>query len=490
MIEFTLMRAARFLRVCVHLFFLTILILSSAGFRAGPAVKVSAGAQGKLACQVLVRFRPRVAESDLQLPALPVQLTLVRRIPKIDVWVADCGDAEPGRLAAELNADGRVAWAEPNGWVYATQTDLTGPRCALAAQGCNTRRPARSSWGSSLPEVIPDDDFFAAQQENLRLIGLPNAWALTTGDAAPIAILDSGVDLDHPDLAQKIWVNTDEIPGNGLDDDGNGYVDDVQGWDFYPQPDALPDDEFGHGSLVAGIAAAETNNGKGIAGVSWQAQIMPLKVLGRTGAGSLDALAEGIVYAADNGARILNMSLGGEPAGGGSQTVDVALAYARSKGCLMVAAAGNTAGAVLYPASSPLVLAVAATDNQDLPWNFSSRGPEVDLAAPGVDIFSTYIGSAYFQVTGTSAAAPQVSGVAELVWSLHPDLPAAEVENMLKDTARDVWSPGWDSLTGWGRVDAYAAVSQAGPGPLRVYLPLISAAPPVYEVFLPLIRMN
>jgi len=353
-------------------------------------------------------------------------LRVRRQIPRIGVWEVEGATETHDALLAALRRDPDVLWAEPNGWVHASG-------------------------------VVPNDTFYQAQQGHLRLIGLPEAWVFTTGDANPIAVIDTGVDLDHPDLEAKVWTNADEIPGNDVDDDGNGYVDDVHGWDFV-NGDAEPQDDQSHGSHVAGIAAAHTDNATGIAGVAWQSPIMPLKVLDNQGDGTWADVAEAIIYAADNGARILNLSLGGEES---SQTIKEAVSYAQSQGCLVVAAAGNSdsqPAPVDYPAALPGVVAVAATTDDDTPASFSNRGPEVDATAPGVDIFSASRSGSYYFNSGTSMATPHVSGLAALVWSLQPAWTADQVTHVITSTAHDVYSPGWDARTGWGRIDAQAAI--------------------------------
>jgi subtilisin family serine protease len=359
----------------------------------------------------------------------------IRHIPQIDVWLVT-GTTREVKAVRDSRAGGElVRWLESNHPVRATQ-------------------------------VTPNDNFYLAQQENLRVIGLPEAWTLAQGSShVPIAIIDTGVDLDHPDLQSKIWTNSSEIPGNDIDDDSNGYIDDVWGWDFVSD-DFVPQDDHSHGSHVSGVAAATTNNGIGMAGVAWHAPIMPLKVLDNQGLGSVAAVAEAIVYAADNGARIVNLSLGSLEY---SQAIAEAVAYALARGCLLVASAGNDGGVVEYPAALPGVMAVSATDNQDLPWSRSNRGPEVELAAPGVNIFSANRQGGYYLASGTSMAAAHVSGVAALLWALSPSLEAGAVRGVLLDTAQDLWSAGFDPLTGWGRVDAAAAVRSVNR--TRIFLP-------------------
>jgi subtilisin family serine protease len=335
----------------------------------------------------------------------------------------------------DLKHDQDVLWAELNGCVYASG-------------------------------VVPNDDFYQAQQWNLRLIGLPEAWALTTGNADPVAVIDTGISLDHPDLAAKIWTNVDEIADNGIDDDRNGYVDDVHGWNFVTGSTLIIGEL--HGTHVAGIAGAHTNNGIGVAGVSWRSSIMPLQALKGT-AGSYAAVAEAIVYAADNGAPVLNLSLGGT-AEEGLQTLKAAISYAQGQGCLLIAAVGNDGDTVLYPAALSGVLAVAASTARDSHWVHSNAGSEVDVAAPGVDIFSTSH-NGYGIVSGTSMATPHVSGLADLIWSMAPELTSDQVAYAITSTAKDIYPLGWDQYTGWGRINAHAAVSYLQP--YRSYLPSI-----------------
>lgn len=398
--------------------------------------------QDVCAAEVLFKVRPglnqRVAAHKL---SAQYGLTMIKRIPRIDVWVAASYGTNIVTVLHDLKHDQDVLWTELNGCVYASG-------------------------------ITPDDDFYEAQQWNLRLIGLPEAWTFTTGNADPVAVIDTGISLDHPDLAAKIWTNVDEIADNGIDDDGNGYIDDVHGWNFVTGSTLIIGEL--HGTHVAGIAGAHTDNGIGVAGVSWRSSIMPLQAL-RGDSGTYADVAEAIVYATDNGAHILNLSLGGEEV---SDTLDLAIAYARDHGCLIVAAAGNNKdqpASVLFPAASQGVLAVAATMNGDTPWSYSNRGPEVDVAAPGVDIFSTSH-HGYGVMSGTSMAAPHVSGLAALVWSMEPDLTSDQVTYVITSTARDVYISGWDQRTGWGRIDAHAAIAFLKP--YRNYLPAVTRQSP------------
>lgn len=272
----------------------------------------------------------------------------------------------------------------------------------------------------------PDDPFYqSGDQWYLDEVNAPAAWDSTTGDTSQvIGILDTGVDWDHPDLDDNIWWNWDEIPDNGVDDDGNGYVDDVRGWD-YINNDNDPDDDNSHGTHVAGIAAAEGNNGIGITGVAYNSRIMPLKVLQSSGSGNSSDLATAIDYAANNGATVINMSLGSY---GESLTVKEALynAYVKS---LLVAAAGNDGlpliqegipSGNMYPACYPFILGVQAKSSFT---NYDPSGPidywnewgnNYELKAPGTAIYSTFPSGNYNSLNGTSMSAPVVSGICAL----------------------------------------------------------------------------
>ncbi len=280
--------------------------------------------------------------------------------------------------------------------------------------------------------LTPDDPHFSSQW-GLAKIGAPQAWDVTTGSSdLVIAVVDSGIDLDHPDLGGKIILGYDYINGD---------------WD--------PDDDFGHGTHVAGIAAAWTNNGKGVAGVSWGARLMALKALDAEGYGSYADVASAVTYAADHGAKIINLSLGGNE---DSWTLHDAVIYAYNAGCVVVAATGNSGGVVLYPAKYAEALAVAATDSSDVWAGFSNYGPEVDVAAPGVSIYSTNLGGGYTYKAGTSMAAPHVAGLAALIWSAYPSYTNGQVEGRIEMTAVELGAPGWDPYYGHGRIDAQAAL--------------------------------
>jgi subtilisin family serine protease len=250
------------------------------------------------------------------------------------------------------------------------------------------------------------------------------AWDIATGTRATIvAVIDTGVDFTHPDLAANMWINSGEIPGNGIDDDGNGFADDVYGWNFVGNNGNVMDDN-GHGTHVAGIIGAVGNNGIGVAGVNWNTRIMALKFLDANGSGYLSNAVRALNYAVQMGARISNNSYGG---GGYDQFMAAAIANARNAGHIFVAAAGNSSQNIdvnpAYPASynSDNVIAVASTDRNDRLSSFSNYGVNtVDLAAPGSSILSTLPGGRYGTYSGTSMAAPQVAGAMALIWDRNP----------------------------------------------------------------------
>jgi subtilisin family serine protease len=273
------------------------------------------------------------------------------------------------------------------------------------------------------------------------ILDLPSAWALSRGRGVTVAIVDTGAKLDHPDLGPNIWTNFDEVPGNGVDDDHNGYVDDVHGIDLTSRSAGQDlTDGNGHGTHVAGIVAAAAN-GKGVVGVAPQARLMIVKVLDSGGAGTTGAIAEGVRYAAANGARIINLSLGGDRL---DTAVQDAIQAAGAAGALVVASAGNSDRDIdqqpSYPASlaEPNLITVASTDPSSgrALSGFSNFGRlDVQVAAPGSQILSTAKDGGYVLMSGTSMAAPAVSGVAALAASVNPTLGAPDLRALLMQNA-------------------------------------------------------
>jgi subtilisin family serine protease len=269
----------------------------------------------------------------------------------------------------------------------------------------------------------------------LDMINAPEVWQHgITGQDVVVAVIDSGVDYFHSDLDSNIWSNSREIPNNGIDDDNNGYIDDVRGWNFVSRNNAIMDDN-GHGTHVAGIIAAE-QNGAGITGVAYSAKIMPVKVVNKGGYAFQSNIAAGIRYAADNGADVINLSLGSNYY---SSEIEQALQYASQRDVVIVMAAGNeAAGMPIYPArlADQAGIAVGAVNSGRQVADFSNRPGAVlsYVNAPGVDIFSTLPFGRYGYNTGTSMATPFVAGVAALVRSANSTLTAAQIEDILVQT--------------------------------------------------------
>ncbi|MFA5033637.1 MAG: S8 family serine peptidase [bacterium] len=305
--------------------------------------------------------------------------------------------------------------------------------------------------------TTPNDSYFG-EQWGLNKIQAEAAWDTTTGDSSVIiGFIDTGIDTAHPDIVNNLWINKDETPDNSIDDDGNGFVDDVYGWNFVDNNNN-PNDGAGHGTHCAGTAGAVTNNAAGVAGVSWKSKLMAVKVLNNNGSGTYSDIEEGIVYAAQNGAKIINMSLGGYFY---SPTWEAALtnAYITS---VLVGAAGNDAKSdSFYPAALPMVLAVSATDSLDKKWDGSNYGFWVDLSAPGYNIYNTTKLNGYARFTGTSCSAPFVSGVAALVATYNPTFSPGAIMNMITANTDfiDSLNPTYAGKLGTGRLNAYLALT-------------------------------
>lgn len=291
----------------------------------------------------------------------------------------------------------------------------------------------------TIPQIT---DSHYSEQWGLSKAEVQKAWGLgATGQGITIATIDTGIDVNHPDLKNNLVEGYNAITGKtGL---------------------SAVQDNNGHGTHVAGIAAAGLN-GEGIVGVAYRAKIMPIKAMNRLGEGTDDVVADGVIWAADHGAQIINLSLGSKEE---TNILRDAIQYAQAKGALLVAAAGNkeenlSLDSIAFPAAEPGVLAVTATDLRDQLASFSLTGPQASLAAPGVNILSDYWQnrSGYASIDGTSMASPFVAGVAALVWGAHPELTAEQVKVLLEDSALDLGTPGRDSEYGFGRVNAYWAV--------------------------------
>ena len=339
--------------------------------------------------------------------------------------------------------------------------------------------------------VTPNDEGFS-DQWSLRNVGtnVPNgkpgadihatdAWEVTTGDSAVVvAVLDTGIRLTHPDLAPRLWANPDEIPDNGVDDDGNGYIDDAHGWNFYYESNDNGD-RHGHGTAVSSILGAATDDSIGIAGVDWKCKLMPVAVLSDRGGGNFDQIALGVYYAVNNGARVISMSLAGDEP---SESLHAAFRYAAARAVFIAVAMGNDGGPVpLYPAAFPEAFAVGATDGFDGRAGFSNFGPHIDAVAPGVGItvLSAFDDTTTFRASGTSASTPMVAGLASLLLASHPGLLRPEqIRNIIGVTADDQIgdpfedTPGWDPFYGYGRINCDRALRLT-----RIVRPPVVSAP-------------
>jgi subtilisin family serine protease len=280
------------------------------------------------------------------------------------------------------------------------------------------------------PEAIPNDPLFDTQW-HLSTISADLAWDLVPlGEPVVIAILDTGIDMDHPDLAAQL------VPGTNTYD-GGSYQD-----------------QHGHGTRVAGVAGAITFNSEGVASVAWNARIMPIRVTADSGSAFSSTLSNALVWAADNGARVANMSF---QSVAGSSTIRAAAQYFVEQGGVVFAGAGNLHIEEPIP-ETPWIISVSGTDSADQLASFSSWGDYVDVAAPGKGLKTTQLGGTYSGASGTSYAGPVAAGVAALVLSVNPALTGAEVESILELSSVDLGEPGWDPRFGHGRVDAAEAV--------------------------------
>ncbi|MGA3287710.1 MAG: S8 family serine peptidase [Bacteroidota bacterium] len=343
-----------------------------------------------------------------------------------------------------------------------------------------------------IDSLIPNDKYFNKQWafrnngSNLSVnsgkagadIKATMAWDICTGDTNIIvADLDTGLKWDHPDIADRVWINSKETPGNGIDDDNNGYVDDIHGWNFAYGNNNVSDD-YGHGTNTASIIAAKSNNGLGYAGLDWACKIMPLKELDSIDSGSYSWWAAALYYAANNGARVINMSEGGT---GNSQTLKTAIDYAYAHGCFIAAAMMNTNDSTkYYPAAyHDHVVAVGATDSYDRRCNpffwggGSNYGSWIDVVAPGNIIYGLNNASNTdysWYWGGTSQATPMVAGLASLLLAQDSSRNPATLRDIIRATADDTVglrsedTIGYDVFYGYGRINCFKALTHSSTG--------------------------
>jgi type VII secretion-associated serine protease mycosin len=285
---------------------------------------------------------------------------------------------------------------------------------------------------------VPNDALYSRYQWNLPLIETLQGWNIARGSQdVKVAVVDTGVDLNHPDLKDNLLEGTNIVSKGGTP----------------------PQDDVGHGTHVAGIISALVNNNEGVAGMTWFNPILPIKVLDASGSGSTYAVAQGIIWAADHGAKVINLSLGNYA---DAQFLHDAIKYAYDKDVVLIAASGNdNTERPGYPAAYEEVFAVAATDAKKNKASFSNYGNYIDVAAPGVSIPSTYPDNQYAALSGTSMASPHVSALAALIRSANPLLKNTEVMEIMRKSASDIGEPGKDKYFGYGLIDVVKALEMA-----------------------------
>jgi len=411
--------------------------------------------------EILIKFREDLSEEETRNRhavgrGQPQKKLRHRNVERVRVP----GHESLGQVLARYNSDPRVLYAEPN---YVMDLHGVPNDPAFASNQWNMMNTGQVVMGRT---GVPESD-----------IDAPAAWDISTGSPdVVVAIIDTGVDYTHPDLAANIWINPYEVAGNGIDDDGNGYVDDVHGIDIYNN-DSDPMDDNGHGTHVAGIVGARGNNGMGVAGIAWNVKIMACKFTDALGQGTLADVTECLDYVRvmkNRGVNVVATSnsyglLLTEP------LLTLEEAIVAQGDILFVAAAGNNAYDGMgefhnYPSdySLPNIISVASSDNRDMLAGISNYGHDVHISAPGVGVYSTYSGKDnrgnflhYRAMSGTSMAAPHVAGVAALVSSYLPELPWWRVRNRVLAGGESI--PGMDNLTATGkRLSAYGALSCSG----------------------------
>ncbi|MBU3678255.1 MAG: hypothetical protein FGM32_01440 [Candidatus Kapabacteria bacterium] len=371
-------------------------------------------------------------------------------------------------------------------YVVVVIPDDADPSALVNVPGVESVRPLTRF---RLHDAALTDDSLAMRQYALHRIGAAKAWARATGKGTVVGIIDTGIDWTHEDLVDALdisskedrngnrrfepWASTDTLGGvsgdlDGIDNDGNGVVDDVIGIDVVDQSvrnlgddrqyDPIPFDEQGHGTLVGGVIAATPNNRKGIAGLAYDARLRIVRAFDATGNAEEDDIATAIVYLAQQGVDVINMSFGD---GVDSPLMRDAVRYANARGCVLVASVGNT-GTISrqFPAGYDEVIVVASTNDENRRSPFSSSGPLVALSAPGQAIVTTSVGSRYRSVNGTSFSAPYVAATIAMMRERFPAMPISNIRATLQQRSLDLGQPGWDDLFGAGLLQADAALSE------------------------------
>ncbi len=392
----------------------TIALATTVGCGTSPTAPFAGARTGAMNAQaapgeLVVRFR-NVQNRQALLQGLG--LRTIGKVNRLDAIVVKGGDTQAA--LAKLKASKDVLYAEPNYIAKAIGTASAAPALGFRAKG---------------------EDELLGKLWGMAKIQAPAAWAVTTGSRdVKVAVVDTGIDYNHPDLAGRV----------------------EKGFDFINNDEDAMDDQM-HGTHCAGSVAAGIGNG-GVVGVAPGVSLLAVKVLSAEGSGDYAGVANGITYAADHGAQVISMSLGG---GSTAQVLEDAVAYAQSKGVLVVAAMGNNnSERPSYPAACAGVMAVGSTTVQEKRSGFSNFGKHISVGAPGSDILSTLMGGGYTSISGTSMATPHVAGLAALVKSAFPAATAAELRTRIEKGADDLGAAGFDKEFGHGRINALKAVSQ------------------------------
>ncbi|MCI3919715.1 S8 family peptidase [Paenibacillus sp. TRM 82003] len=357
--------------------------------------------------EVVVKFKTPPTDAELERIKSHVQAKHVKKLGYAYVF-----DSESWTTKQLIDYFGSlsVEYAEPH-YLYVTNAETTDFR--------------------------PNDELYSRYQWNLPIIETPLGWSFTRGaEGVVVAVVDTGADLSHPDLVGHLT-------------DGYNVV----------SPSSPPEDDVGHGTHVAGVISALTDNGQGVAGMTWYNKIMPVKVLDSTGMGSTYSVAEGIIWATDRGAKVINMSLGNYAS---AEFLHDAIRYAYDRDVVLIAATGNdNTSQPGFPAAYPEVLSVSATNMYGEKASFSNYGDYVDVVAPGENIASTYIDNQYAALSGTSMASPHVAALAALIRSANPELKNTEVYDIIRKTTNDLGSAGRDAYFGFGQINVAQALQQA-----------------------------
>jgi len=359
--------------------------------------------------EVVVKFTIPLTEAQLSELKGQINCTSAKKMGDTYIFVSENMQTE--ELIAYFRENWDISFIEPH-YIYLTNEEANAT-------------------------FIPNDSLFSRYQWNIPNIHVETGWNISRGsEDVVIAVLDSGVQLNHPDLQERL------LQGYNVNDGSTNAAD-----------------ELGHGTHVAGIIGATVDNQEGIAGITWFNSVLPVKVLNNSGAGSTYSVAQGIIWATDQGAKVINMSLGNYASG---DFLHEAIKYAYERDVVLVAATGNdNTNRPGYPAAYPEVFAVGATTSSKERATFSNYGDYVDVVAPGDSIASTYTGGQYAALSGTSMASPHVAALAGLIRSVNPSLTNVEVMEIMRQTATDLGEPGYDQYYGYGEIDAQKALSTA-----------------------------